>query len=180
MAITVPPELMEKINQTQADQAEADKIGLQAAGAVRPGAVREAWVTVPDIKEGPFTIRRFKDGDFKRLDEMGHPLNNQKAMYEWAQNPVASGPDCWLLLWMLTRPVAVVKEKMITGKDKVLAEAEEIFSDLDGIQLAVLSGKVGIQMATYLGAQLSYESLPQEGQPSPPPLSQPPLTDSAG
>jgi len=174
--IVITPELQAKIAATQAEQGRADELGKLAASAVRPGAVREAWVTVPELKEGPYTIRRVRDGDLKRLDELGHPVNSQKAMHEWANNPVSSGPEAWLLIWMFTRPIPEVKSAMIQGKDIVVQKAEDEFSELDGLQLALLSAKIGLQFAAYLGAQLDYEALPQEGQPSPPPLSQPPLT----
>ena len=171
--VVIPPEVLAKIAATQAAQAKEDDIGKLAAAAVRPGAVREAWVTVPDLKEGPYTIRRLRDGDLKRLDELGHPINSQKAIHEWAAAPVSSGPDAWLLIWMFTRPIPEVKAAMTQGKDVVLNKADEEFSELDGLQLALLTAKIGLQFATYLGAQLNYEALPQEGQPSPPPLSQP-------
>ncbi len=172
--ITISPELAAKIAATQAQQAEADKIGTLAASAAVPGPMREVWCIVPDIKEGPFTIRRFRDGDFIRLAQLGHPLENFTAIAKWLSDPKPSGPEAWLLNWLMTTPIEEVKKEMQAGVESVRAKAEAVFSELDGYQLAHVMRGIVKQLTIYMGARVDYEPVPtSEAAASPPPLSQP-------
>ena len=172
--IVITPELQAKIAATQAQQADADKIGLKAAGTTLPGPARDVWCDVPDIKEGPFTIRRLRDGDFVRLAQLGHPLNSFNAIGAWLKEPQPSGKEAWMLNWLMSRPVAEVKAIIAKGRDAVEAQAEEQFSELDGYQLAHLMYAVVKQISIYMGAKVDYEQVQTgEAGSSPPPLSQP-------
>ncbi len=181
--IVIPPELQARIDATQAKQAAEDKIGLQAAGTTLPGPMADVWTVKPDIKEGPYTIRRFVDGDFIRLAQMGHPLDSFTAIGRWLENPNPSGPDAWVLNWMMTNPVSLVKEFLQgpNGVAVIRGQAEEDFSGLDGMQLAYIMRAIVKQIAVYIGGRVDYEPTPREGtDASPPPSLAPSLTVSAG
>lgn len=155
--IKLTPELAAKIAETQAGQAADDKAGLQAATSALPGPLKDVWALQPDIKEGPYTIRRFVDGDFIRLAAFNHKLSSFSAVGEWLENPEPSGKDAWLLNWMMTRSTAAVKEAITAGPEKVIAAAEAEFSELSGMQLAMIMRAIVSQLAVYLGTRVEYK-----------------------
>ncbi len=175
--LNIPPEIAAKMAQTQQEEARDDKAGMQAATAALPGPLRDVWALAPDITEGPYKIRRFVDGDFVRLAAFGHKLNSFSAVGAWLETPEPSGKDAWLLNWMLTRSTAEVKAFISTG-GKVAVEdaAESEFSELSGMQLAMIMRAIVTQLAVYLGTRVEYkpaETAANGEATSPPPLSQP-------
>ena len=171
---TIPASVQAKIVETQKQQAEDDKLGMEAATSTLPGPLKDVWALVPDIQVGPFKVRRFVDGDFIRLAAFDHKLNSFSAVSAWLENPEPSGKEAWLLNWMLTRPTKEVKEAIKSGPEKVREQAEEVFSELGGMQLALIMRAIVEQLAVYLGTRVEYKpAVEGEGDASPPPLSQP-------
>ena len=166
--IVIPPDLSARIASTQAKQAKDDQIGLTAAGTVLPGALREVFCEVPDIKVGPYNVRRFTDRDFIRLAKLGHPLNSFAAMQSWTESPTISGPEAYNIIWLMTRSIQTAKTDIDSDVAKVKADADNEFGELAGFELASLVRAIAFQLSRYMGARLDYESLPVEGQPSPP------------
>ena len=175
--IVINEEVLKGIAETQARQAEEDKDGLKAATSALPGPLKDVWALVPDIQEGPYKIRRFVDGDFVRLAAFGHKLSSFSAVGDWLQNPEPSGKDAWLLNWMMTRSTKQVKEAITTGPEKVIAAAEEEFSELSGIQLAMIMRAVVKQLSIYLGTRVEYKpaETAANGEVSSPPSSSQPV-----
>jgi hypothetical protein len=155
--LNIPPEIAEKMRGTLATQAADDKAGLQAATSALPGPLKDVWALQPDIEEGPYKIRRFVDGDFIRLAAFGHKLNSFSAVGEWLEKPEPSGKDAWLLNWMMTRSTADVKLAIAAGPEKVIAAAEAEFSELSGMQLAMIMRAIVSQLAVYLGTRVEYK-----------------------
>jgi hypothetical protein len=176
-----PQEAQAAIGMTVKKQQADDKIGLQAATAALPGPLKDVWALVPDIQVGPFKVRRFVDGDFIRLAAFDHKLNSFTAVSAWLENPEPSGKEAWLLNWMLTRPTMEVKDAIKAGPEKVRELAENEFSELSGMQLALIMRAIVEQLATYLGTHIEYKPATEgEADASPPASSQPLRTDSAG
>src|ERR1700676_3149653 len=161
--IEIPPDLRAKINATQAQQAEADKRGIEAAGAVLPGALREVFCDVPNIEVGPYKVRRFTDRDFIRLAKFAHPMNSFAAMKEWAENPIVSGPEAYSIIWLMTRSIDTARTEIDADVTKVKADAGNEFGEMAGLELATLIAAILHQLSRYMGARLDYESLPMEG-----------------
>jgi hypothetical protein len=180
--IIIPAHIQAQIAKTQAEQAADDKIGLQAAGTTLPGPLLDIWAAVPDIIVGPFKVRRFVDGDFIRLSQLKHPLNSFSAIGAWLQDPQPSGEASWLLNWVMTHPMPEVKEKIKAGLEAVKESADTEFSELSGMQLALIMRAIVQQLSIYMGAKLEYEPVPTEtaADASPPPSSQQSQTVSAG
>lgn len=168
--------MLAEMEATRQQQAQDDQLGIKAAGTTLPGALRAVWAAVPDIEEGPYKVRRFVDADFVRLCQLGHPLDSFGAMQKWMENPTITGPDAYNIIWLMTTDVFMVKQAIASGVDKVKEAATEKFSELQGLELAVLIRAIATQLARYMGAKLEYAPLPTEGQAGPPPLSQPPVT----
>lgn len=169
----IPQQLKERISATQAQQAADDALGVRAATATLPGPLLDVWAPVPDIEVGPYKVRRLVDGDFVRLAALGHKLNSFTAVSEWLTSPEPSGPEAWLLNWMMTRPVAEVKAAMTEGPAAVRAKAEAAFDDASGIQLALVMKAIVEQLAIYLGTRIEYKPNQVEGENSSPPPSYP-------
>src|SRR5580692_7653803 len=108
-------EALEAAGKTQAAQAQEDQAGAEAASEATPGQMREAFSAVPDIKVGPFTVRRFRDGDFISLEHLGHPMKNFRSVTDESYKFEPSGMDAWTLCWVMTRPAKEVKEALATG-----------------------------------------------------------------
>ena len=155
--IIIPESVKAGVAATIAAQAQADKAGLQAANSALPGPLKDVWALQPDIQEGPYKIRRFVDGDFIRLAAFGHKLNSFSAVAAWLETPEPSGKDAWLLNWMMTRSTAAVKEAIAAGPEKVIAAAEAEFSELSGMQLAMIMRAIVSQLAVYLGTRVEYK-----------------------
>jgi len=172
--IVVPPALAAKIIETQQSQAAADQIGIEASGKTLPGKLRDAFVLVPDIPVGPangsalYHVRAFKDGDFLRLAQLGHSLDGFAKAQQWMTDPPISGQDAYTIIWLMTRPIPVVKAKITEGKEAILKAAADEFDELGGLELARLIGAVVVQLSQYMGAKLDYEAIIKEGDPSPP------------
>ena len=170
--IVIPPEIQAKIDETQKKQSGDDAIGEQAAGKSLPGALREAFVEVKEIPVGPYKIRRFANADFKRLAQIGHPLNGLSELRKWLDNPDVSSNDCYNLLWIMTRPVEEVKSAIAKGVDELKAAAEKEFDEYGILELSRLTAAVAVQLSRSMGANLEYKSVLPEGHDSPPPASQ--------
>lgn len=168
MTLTIPPETQAKIDATQAGQREDDRLGLRAATAALPGPLLDVWALAPDKEVGPFKIRRFVDGDFITLAQMGHKLNSFSAINDWLQTPEPSGPQAWLLNWMMTHTRAEVKEAVKNPK-QIVADAETMCEDLSGMQLALIMKAIVEQLSVYLGMRVEYKPNPVEGEKSDPP-----------
>lgn len=115
-------------NQKAQDEAEG-----QAAATPSPGESRDVFATAPDIKVGPYSVRRFVDGDFVSLASIGHPLNGIKAIADEdaGYKFVPTGKDCWTLCWIMTRPRKESKALLKSaGKEGVEDAASDEFGDL--------------------------------------------------
>jgi DNA polymerase elongation subunit (family B) len=73
------------------------------------------------------------------------------------EKPEPSGKDAWLLNWMMTRSTADVKLAIAAGPEKVIAAAEAEFSELSGMQLAMIMRAIVSQLAVYLGTRVEYK-----------------------
>ncbi len=162
------------IGKTVKEQQADDEIGLQAATAALPGPLKDVWALAPDIEVGPFIVRRFVDGDFKRLAGFNHKLSSFSAVKEWMEKWDPLGEEAWLLDWMMTRPTKEVKESIKAGPDKVRELAEDEFGELTGVQLIEVMKAITEQLAVYLGTHIEFKpAVEGEADASPPHLSQP-------
>lgn len=118
----------------------------QAAAKSLTERLRKAWVPVPNVGVGPYMVRRFVDADFKRLAQLGHPLNSISAIQAWRDNPTITGPDAYNLIWLMTRPVPQVNSVLTAGPEATKTAAEEEFSELGGLELARLTIAIGSQL----------------------------------
>lgn len=154
---------------TVAKQAAEDRIGMQAATAALPGPLADVFSPAPDIKVGPFSVRRFVDGDFVALSALGHPLSRFTALADGDYKMEPTGEQCWQLCWLLTRSRADAKEVFrsggITGaKD----QASDIFGDLPVMALGKIMEAIAKQMIIYASAHLAFEANATEGEHSAP------------
>jgi hypothetical protein len=169
--VNIPPELAAKMAATVISQAEDDKAGLVAATTTLPGPLMDVWALHPDIEEGPYKIRKFTIGDFKRLAALGHKLNSFTAVGEWLSDPDPFNDDAMILNWMMTHSIEQVKETITQGRDKILKLGEEEFGELDGLKLAMIMRAIAMQLAKCLDVKLEYKAAetPANGEVSSPP-----------
>ena len=171
----IAPEIEAKIAATVEAQKADDGVGNIAVTAAVPGPVRDIWAPKPSIAVGPFTVRRFVDRDFIILDALQHPLKSLSALADQTYNFEPSGREAWDICWLMTRPVAEVKEVFRTGgRESAQSMAEETFGDLDVPQIAALLAAVARQLGIYASAHIELKDNEPEGENSPnPPSSQP-------
>ena len=170
--INIPPEVQAGIAATVAKQAQEDAIGFQAAGSALPGPTRDVWSPVPEIPVGPeLKVRRFVDGDFLLLDSLGHPLKSFQAMAQGGYKFPSTGPECWLLSWVMTRARKESKELAAQGLDKVKATAEAFFEEFSAGQLAEITAAILKQIEIYASMHRAYEEAKTEGSNGSPPSS---------
>lgn len=171
----ITPEIQKKIDATQAQQRKDDEVGLQAATSALPGPLRAAFSSIPEIKVGPFTVRRFVDGDFITLSELGHPLSSFAAAAEATYKFEPTGEQSWQMCWLMTRPRSEVKAKMKHGIEVAKEDASNVIGDeLTPLEIGALLEAVVKQMLVYSGAHLQLEvKAEDENGDSPPPMSQP-------
>ena len=155
--IKLSPEVLAGIAATQAQQAEDDKAGLVAATTTLPGPLKDVWEVSPSIQEGPYTVRKFTIGDFKRLAALGHRLNSFSAFSAWLDEPEPFDDDAKILDWIMTRSVEEVAATIPQGRDKILELAELEFGELSGGQLIMLMRTIVIQLAKCLEVKLQYK-----------------------
>lgn len=169
-----PQEAQKKIAATQKQQQADDLIGMKATTATLPGPLRDVFSPSPEIKVGPYSVRRFVDGDFVSLAATGHPLNHISAIADGSYKFIPTGKDCWILLWILTRPRKESKELFKTGgREGVEEAASDEFGDLPIGALNELMIAVLKQINLYGETHLEYEPKAEDEKSQNPPLSPP-------
>lgn len=167
----ITPDLQAKIASTQAEQRKADEIGGQAATEALPGPLRQAFSSVPAIVVGPFSVRRFVDGDFITLSEIGHPLSSFERAMNGSYKGEPVGEHAWQICWLMTRPRADVRAAMKNGAAFAKEEAAKLFGDeFTPIELAEIMQAIIKQMLIYSGAHLQLEQKTEGENSSPPRL----------
>lgn len=170
----ISPAIQAKIGETQRQQQQDDKAGMEAVTASLPGPLKDVWTIEPDIMVGPYKVRRFTDGDFIRLAAFDHKLRSLTAIDEWMKEFEPSGKDAWLICWMMTRSTKDVREAIKSGKEIVLQQAEEIFSELSAAQIASVLRAIVAQLFVFNGVRMEFKPATEDkGDESPPPSSQP-------
>ena len=159
------------------EQADADAKGLEASATILPGPTRAAFSMVPDIKVGPYKVRRFLDGDLDTLASMEHPFGKiiEKRMAgidDDSTNWLPRGKWGWILCWMMTRDIDEVDKVIADGGIEAVTEAakkefrKSTFGDIGAIALAVIE-QFNIYQAPIIGYGPSDEK--DEGEKSRPP-----------
>jgi hypothetical protein len=172
-----PAEANKRIAETIARQRAEDDAGAQAiVGSPAPGPMREAFSPCPNIVVGRYEVRRVRDGDFYTLEALGHPLKRWSAINDGSYDCEPTGPQCWQVLWILTREAYEVRDEMRVDGGKSLKEkAEYEFAEYGLLELGQLMMAVAKQLGVYAGAVVEYEPKPVPGaegeKSSDPPMS---------
>ena len=157
---------------TQAAQAADDKAGNMALTATLPGPLLDVFSPAPDIKVGPFTVRRFVNRDFVMLSQLGHPLKRLSALADGSYNFDPSDEPAWQLCWLLTQPIEYAKDKM---KDVAAAKEDvaTIFGEMTVQATTQVIKAIIRQLEVYASARVDFEPNETGGDEgkSPPPLS---------
>ena len=104
----------------------------------------------PDIKVGPYTVRRFVDRDFLFLSKLGHPLKRFVAMADNSYNFEPSGEQAWQICYILTRPIAETKALFKSGGPEAVKEAAaDTFGELPIFAIGMVMAAVCKQMTLY-------------------------------
>ena len=139
-----------------------------------PGPMLDIFSPAPDIEVGPYLVRRFVDRDFVFLAAMGHPLNRFTALHDGSYTFEPTGELAWQLCWLMTRPIAEVKESFKQGVNVVKEQAADEFGGMVIFAIGKLMEAVAKQMNVYASAHLEYEPKPVEGEQGGPPSSSQP------
>ena len=142
---------------------EQDALGHQAAAAVLPGPLRDAFALAQGIPVGQWTVRAFCDIDFEFLAALDHPLSR---IYADALNGVESkalflptGLPCWQAAWVLTRDPDEV-ELLLShpdGKQFLSQKARKEFGKLPTRGLATLFAAIMKQVERSSSTTIEHE-----------------------
>lgn len=133
-----------------------------AMGEPLPGAVRDAFAVMPDIKVGRYTVRPCYDADIEWLSMLEHPLHQMRLNAQASGGAVENlytpqGPAAWELCYMFTHPVDEVDELMTSsGLDGFRRAARKEFSRLQLAGLVKLSEAAIHQYGMYWNPLLDY------------------------
>ncbi len=126
----------------------------QQAAAI-PEESRDVFAPAPDIEAGPFKVRRFVDRDFMFLSALGHPLNSFAALAEGSYAFEPTGELAWQLCWLLTRPIAEIKEQFMQGAASVKEAADNEFGELPIYAIGMVMEAIVKQMTIYASSPRS-------------------------
>lgn len=142
---------------------EQDALGHQAAAAVLPGPLKDAFALAQGIPVGQWTVRAFCDIDFEFLAALDHPLSR---IYADALSGVETkalflptGLPCWQAAWVLTRDPDEV-ELLLShpeGKEFLSQKARKEFGKLPTRALAALFGAIMKQVERSSSTTIEHE-----------------------
>lgn len=169
-------EIPEAVLQRQAQQELEDEAGIKAAGTALPGALRDAWEIVPEIKVGPYSIRPFTDKDYTWIQMTENPIRffvsiayegkKYDEEHEKIINAIVRGRFAWEISFILTTPPKelrdIFEKEKIEGFQKL---ADEKFSGLTLPQLGKLVEACIDQMNRSSSTMIGYGS-PKENEES--------------
>ena len=145
-------------------QAVEDMAGRRALAEPFPGALADTFSLAPNIKVGPFEVRRFRDGDFKLLNALKNPFHDfmlacMLGDKEGVKNIMKpTGQPMWDLAYIFTKPAKEVAEEIKShGVAAVQASAEEKFSEFRYAALTELLMAIIEQAMIYSTANISYK-----------------------
>lgn len=163
-----PDPLRYKLAQEEGPRREAEQ---RAAATPMPGALREAFATVQDIKVGPYSFRPLTDWDVEVVQEQKHPLHEYFTQAFRGKEPNVEfpirGPAVWWFLWLLSVPARQAYEAVRAGTDK--DAAREGFAMLAFLELQTCMEACMRQVGVYFGTVVAYEPAKVEGESPPPP-----------
>lgn len=163
--IVIPAKVEEAIAQTLEQQAAADKVGLDAAGAALPGPLRDVFSPAPDIKVGKWNVRRFVDRDFVFLSQIGHPLKRFTAMADGSYDFEPSGELAWHLCYICTHSIADIKALFKSGgPDAVKEAAADMFGEQPLFAIGKVMEAIAKQMTLYASAHQEVVAKKAEGE----------------
>jgi len=163
---SLPPEVLAKLNADATEKLAADKAAKEANAIPLPGAAA-ALLPAQDVivktTKGNLTFRPFYDYDFKVLQMVEHPLY-KKAIGGDDELSAINGEHCWVLAWLLSRPVKEVRPIAKRGKEAVLDAATDAFGEYQLGDIAALSKAAFEQVGQYFSTALALEAAEQDGE----------------
>ncbi len=199
MAVPHDP-VIEEVRKAAAKAAAEDAVGSAALAEPRPGPLKDVFAVVQDIQVHRWKVRPFYDVDFDFLGALSHPLAVMMKQTLGGEQSVkmdaalVRGEEAWDLAWIMTRSPDEVEDTLKAGGVPLLKQkARAEFSRLRLYGIGMLIEAVFKQVGIYWSPGIEYEeaSAPKAGEeasgevvaaasPSPFPVSDQPLTGSAG
>ena len=149
---------------------EQDAAGKEAAAAILPGPLKQAFALNQGINVGGWTVRPFSDIDFEFLATLEHPLSQ---MYrdalrgdETKATFLPSGPTIWQAAWILTRDIDTVEMLLSqsNGKEQLAKAARSEFGRLPPRILGEFFKAVMKQIEVSSSTTVKYEAAAADGE----------------
>lgn len=136
-----------------------------------PGAVRDAFSPVQDIKVGPYSVRPCYDGDIEYLSLLKHPLHEMRMRARASKSGQVEnlyepqGPKAWELCFLFTHSLDEIDEIVAKGGLSALQTgAKKEFSRKQLLALVEISNAAVQQYVLYWQPVLGYGAAAPEGE----------------
>jgi len=160
----------QEIKTKLAENAKQDAAGFQAAAAILPGPLKDAFAVHPEISAGPHKVRPITDGDIVLLAQLNHPLGKmiedgltrkQGAAEKEFEIPLR-GPLAWQMYWILTHSPDDVETAIKEGALDAFAKDEFSKYQLGAYQ--VLHKAVLDQLTALYSTAIQFGEIKETGE----------------
>lgn len=147
----VPESVIREHQETKAATAEAGSVPM-------PGALREAFAVLQNIKVGDRVVRPVVDIDFEFLQALDHPFFKMAMGIVQYGDKMSDlrGPNAWQLCFIFTHSVDEVETLMESGVDEVKKAAKKEYSRMQMIDLIDLQKAIWEQASKYWKPVIGY------------------------